>query len=806
MMTAATQGYGMGMGGMVQGTKEQQRLAYNEMTVTADGRVLTNSHKRSEREKLGYCQECQGMPILLYHVKKSRMNPLWVTKEPRAVAGECARGICFVCYPDKDPANKGKSRYSNLMSPVSQQGRRSATAIAIGQRPLPSVPTTAHRRDSAPPSSPVVSSRSRASPRPLTSPSPRPMTLPIPSPGPARSGFVTPGTGSSNNSRGSQHRTGSHSSRERDPLAHIPAPPIQAHIPAPPIQAHIPAPPIQAHIPAPPIQAHIPAPPIQDTSPAPEAADDDLPPARPSTDDPFPRQESNGSSNQRPRSDSLLSRESSVSSRRPSNDVSAAETTTSASTTDRASRAQEAVPEQDADAIISEVDSLVTALMEADGTAEILAQSLLGTMREHKSSEEVLIYCLTTIWESCKGNEDNKHQIMRLNGPEDIINAMKTFQNSPKLQEVGCGAIWALSISAEHRVNFIRLGACSIIMASIEKFMDIEDVLRPAVGAVRTLSPEQEARELLRVAEGSKFVALAMTTHPFSDSIQRDGCAFLSNSAVDIEKQFVHVVPQSELEAVVQAMENHKDDVSVMAGACFALKNYTFEENNCRRLRRIKSSGALLKYAAVLEASPECMQDAGDILESMEIAKSLDDSIEDQACMSILSTVESQIRCPDAPNTILEFMKENDWSPRLVATGFQMFRRIIVEETSHRDRLFDKGMIQQIVQFANSLMEEEFVCQEACSLFASLATEERRRSALTGAGVCDIIFHSLKSEKNVSLITSCLEALELLTSTNAGDCQSLARAHKGLIRGVVEANGTNEVIMMSGIGILSLVE
>jgi hypothetical protein len=151
-------------------------------------------------------------------------------------------------------------------------------------------------------------------------------------------------------------------------------------------------------------------------------------------------------------------------------------------------------------------------------------------------------------------------------------------------------------------------------------------------------------------------------------------------------------------------------------------------------------------------------------------------------------------------------MKENDWSPRLIAHGLQMFRRIIVEETSHRDRLFDEGMIQQIVQFANSLKDEEFVCQEACSLFASLATEEHRRSALTDVGVCDIIFHCLKSEANVSLVTSCLEALQLLTSTNAGDCQSLARAHKDLIRGVVEANGTNEVIMMSGIGILSLVE
>lgn len=744
---------------MIEGTMQQQRLAYNEMTVAGDGRVLTDANKRTERAKLGYCMECQGMPILLYHMKKSRLNPLWVTKEPRAVAGECAGGICFACHPDRDPANKGKPRYSNayIRSPVPQDARRSIGAI--GHRKIPVLPETTKRRVSAPPISPGVSPHGRMSAeiRPAEEAShagPRSMSSPLPSQdqASARSNLLPPTSSS---------RGGSQSKIEPNLLASIPAPPIA--VPSA-------------------------------TSDTPDNDMQHSPVTRPFANDPLPREESNEFS------------------RRSSDEVSASgraiSSASTASTRDRPSMSMPSEPmnEEDADAIISEVDSLVTALMGVEGTAEILAQSILGAMREHKSKEVVLIYCLRTIWESCKDNEDNKQHIMLLNGPEDIISTMKKFQQSPKLQEVGCGAVWALSICPQNRAKFIRLGACSVMMGAIEKYMASEDVLRPAVGAVRTLSPEREARELLKVVEGSKIVALAMKAHPFSDSIQRDGCAFLSNAAVDIENQFVHAVPPTELEAIVQAMENHKNDISVMAGACFALKNYTFEENNCRRLRRIKNSDALLKYAAGLQASPECMDDAGDILESMQIAKSLDDSIEDQACMSILDKVESQMASSDAPISILEFMKENDWSPRLTAHGLQLFRRIIVEEASHRDRLFDTGMIRQLVQYAGNLKDEEIVCQEACTLFAALAIEEHRRSALTGAGVCDIIFSSLKFDSNENLLSSSLEALQLLTSTNAGDCQSLARANKTLIRGVVEAHGSNEAIMMSGIGILSLVE
>eukprot|EP00980_Cylindrotheca_fusiformis_P029816 scaffold23891_cov132-Cylindrotheca_fusiformis.AAC.11 len=137
-------------GSLTEGTLSQQRLAYNEMTVSSDGRVVTDAEKRLEREKLGYCTSCRGMPILLYQVKKNRLNPFWVSKEARAVAGECAGGICFVCHPHKDPANKGRTRFSNTYVQIPKTPNQRRNVGANGNRQFPMSPPMAQKRFSEP--------------------------------------------------------------------------------------------------------------------------------------------------------------------------------------------------------------------------------------------------------------------------------------------------------------------------------------------------------------------------------------------------------------------------------------------------------------------------------------------------------------------------------------------------------------------------------------------------------------------------------------------------------------------------------
>jgi len=236
------------------------------------------------------------------------------------------------------------------------------------------------------------------------------------------------------------------------------------------------------------------------------------------------------------------------------------------------------------------------------------------------------------------------------------------------------------------------------------------------------------------------------------------------------------------------------------------LKNYTVDENNCRTLGQIEMALDLIQHAAGFLASPECMEDAEDILECMHFAQTLDNSIEDENYVTFSSAVEQQISLPGFVNKILEFMEDNDWSPRLTKLGLETYGRLALGGSQHKDRIYNQTSLIQLFQFASNLVEEESVCSEACNLLCILGTDESKRPFLTSAGGLEILFHSLAFKGNEVLVRSCLQALELLASCNAGDCLKLIRPRKQDILDALEANPTSDSIMMSAISILSLVE
>jgi hypothetical protein len=321
------------------------------------------------------------------------------------------------------------------------------------------------------------------------------------------------------------------------------------------------------------------------------------------------------------------------------------------------------------------------------------------------------------------------------------------------------------------------------------------------------LSPELEAREAFKRLRASKFAAESMIVHRSCVSIQRDGCAFLSNCAVNIEKQFVAFVPMEELEAVVQAMAHHKHEVSVMQGACFALKNYTHEEKNTRTLRHCRGIDDLMAHASTYEASANCMADAGDVLERMQVSRSVDESLEDQAYMSLLHIVESQANTPQASRSILDFMRNYDWSPRLIGSSLQMFRNIVKngkDDQEISDRLYENGMLQEIIRYCQKFERTESVCEEACSLIAFLCTkDDGRHVEIIEAGSCGIIFKSLElfGRDNEELVKNALEALKLM-STNL-ECFNQVKEKMHLVTDAIEAHQTSEMVQINGVAVVS---
>lgn len=454
------------------------------------------------------------------------------------------------------------------------------------------------------------------------------------------------------------------------------------------------------------------------------------------------------------------------------------------------------------------IDSLVRD-MGASGSPDFLAEVILGAMREHPTVSAVQTHCLRLVWERSKDNDAVKEAVMKASAPSDITRALSNHSKVASVQEKGFGVIWSLAASAQNRIPLVRAGVCQHVVTGLQHFIATESLVTAAIGAMRALSPEVEARHQFENLEASKIVVEAMVVNRMCAPIQRDSCAFLSNCAVNVEEQLVSVAPVEELDAIVQAIAHHRYDASVLEGACFALKNYTHEAKNCRSLRQCKDVEELLSYVANFVQDPHCSEDAGDIIERMQLSRTMDESFEDQAYMTLLHIMDSQVNYSQSPRTIMDFIRNNDWSPRLVASGLQAFRRIVNEAKSNSQiqiqSLFDNNMHDEIMKYCRKFDRNENVCEESCLLLASLVSFESHQCDLVDAGACHVLLRSLECGKsNEMLVEMALGCLHALCTHIMCRCQILEKMES--ITGAVTAHATNESIQVTGAALMSILD
>ena len=778
----------------------QNDLAYNEMTMGANGSVMSREEKQSLREKHGFCTECEGLPTLLYAVKKSKLNPLWVTKDPRAVAGECAGGVCFICHPDQDPhrgtgyrlpqnaeaQSAGPSRGPRPNFNASRNNRQNSNRVNDGRLPPEAaLPAARGEASAVAPPSPTMGSSAR---RLNGNSNSRVARLPTASP------------------RVTRTKTRSQSSF---PNVFVPDVMLEAKCEvSSPLEAKCEV--VNSD------QSQ------QSQTSALTSSQRDSQRSNPGETDELPMVSENSVSNlsnhsdQRPpaspRSESsrptIASKEASFSSNHSQQHSQAEHSqqsfgVASAGVPHAPSTAASNLSEQEVDGVIDGIDSLIQDMINIPGNAEVLASIILGTMNEHENIPAVQTYCLRMIWDTCKDSDENKDALMVAGAPAKILEAMKSFPDSPSVQEKGCGAIWSLGVSSSNRIVLIRARACQQISLAIKSFMSTESLVRTAIGALRTLSPESEARELLCSLGGPKFVSEAMSMHRECVSVQRDGCAFLSNCAVDIEKQVVKVVPFEELDAVVQAMANHNNEVSVMQGACFALKNYTHEESNCRSVRSCKGVTSLLEYAATFEASPGCMENAADILERLQMSRMMDESIEEQAYLELIRFSESESNKSEVQRRIVDFMNDFVWSPRMTAVGLEILRKTVNDDAPLGNQLFSSGAIRDILRFCQDLARDERVCSEGCGLVTCLASNVENHDPLLEVGASSFVFRSLETHySDVGVAKNALEALSLLSASEKWFQE--IKQQMSLVAEAHASHPTNDTVQISYSSILSL--
>jgi hypothetical protein len=371
--------------------------------------------------------------------------------------------------------------------------------------------------------------------------------------------------------------------------------------------------------------------------------------------------------------------------------------------------------ESNVEKAIRDLEPLVKDLLEAGAdSSDMLIEILVTSMDSFPSVERFQSFCLQSIWKSCKAStEACAASLMASNLHKSIMKAVKEFPSSKKVQEYGCKIVFAIAAHSGNRVVLVRSGACSFLAEAMGNFMENVSLIRAVMGALRNLSLDTEAREKLNSIPAWKGTVKAMRHNSEDAAIQRDGCALLSNLVVDAEKKLVLSVSNEVLGAVMHALETHHSNVSVVTSACFALKNFTYEESNLRSMSRVHNIFKILQIARELTGHEEIDL----IVERLQTSRAEDESLEEQAHESLMAMIELQSDRPsEMIATVLSVLKAYSWSTKIADVCTQLLR----EHDLHKRNVLDAGTLEELKALERAFGVKDTVRQEAIRLIASL--------------------------------------------------------------------------------------
>jgi hypothetical protein len=499
---------------------------------------MSTQMKIDIRKQKGYCLTCPHVPVQLVEIRRSRINPLWISKKPRTKVGECIDGRCLKCCPIKDVDRGIRPSISsspNFHSTSAQSLASSISSCSIGSIGSHQLAVITPDRGIVQHGTIRISNHSHAT---SSSPAHNDRMLP---PRPSRS-----------------YSGDSDSFRNATPTRPTRRPPISRNV---------------------------------------SSNDSDIRTNSAYNDTDSVTSENHWMSNpmkqknkeQNPTSPIVTIRHSAF-------DISN-ETIDDKSDSYKPCSSPKACSTNNKLMAIQ----CVLAEMKAVPCAEIFTESLLTVMESNSNDLSVQIYCLTMINnELDDGTLHNG--VLTTNGISQVLDSMTTYSSSVITQGLGCDILLALASQESNLPSLLHHDICGSLYQVLDVHCRETSIVEKCFNILRILSTEEDGRICIEKINLSSAVVAAMQYHMSSASIQQDGCAVLSNLSVDIVKKEVCIVGVEKISVVVEAMQVHNQDENVMASACFALKNFAYNQSNLRCMNRTSNILEALEDAALFPA------------------------------------------------------------------------------------------------------------------------------------------------------------------------------------------------------------
>jgi hypothetical protein len=582
---------------------EPHELSFGEMTTLSSGGIMSKQMKIDFRKQKGYCITCPHIPVLLLEIRRSRINPLWISKKPRTKDGECIDGRCLKCCPINDvlkgrrptiasPPNFHSTSTQSLASSISScsigsLGSQQVTVIASEQVSIQhvAIKTSNHSSDA----------RSIGQPH-------RERMLP---PRPNRS-----------------YSGDSDSFRTLNPTTTRPTrrTPICRHV-------------------------------STDDSVIRENSKFCL----------YPTDADSTVSHDEHRMTSHVMNQKSTEQQHP---ISNMFDTTNETMDDKSEKSYQQKLYPTRNNTLIAIQGMLSE-MKAVPYIEIYVECLLSAMESNRNDLSVQIYCLKTIQNeflevggsSTTSSLDNDW--FTTNCTSKVLDAMTTCSSSIRVQDLGCDILLTLASQDCNRVTLIHQEACKSLHHVLDVHCRETSIVEKCFTTLRILSTEEDGRTCMDQLHLSTALVAAMQYNVSCASIQQDGCAILSNLSVNVLQNDVSIVSSDVISVVIDAMQVHNNDECVMASACFALKNFAYNPLNLRCMNRTSNILEALEDAALF---PSLSISASQTSEKLYLSQAEDESLEHHASKVLMKSISKGCDNPEIVIIIIESLREYDWS------------------------------------------------------------------------------------------------------------------------------------------------
>jgi len=206
-----------------------------------------------------------------------------------------------------------------------------------------------------------------------------------------------------------------------------------------------------------------------------------------------------------------------------------------------------------------------------------LADNNLG-----EQSEELAFFCLNKLRIQARMSLDFKRKIAMVNGAiGTIIETLTLFSEaSADVTLDGCGLVWHLCMSDGDRRAVVESGGAESVLNCCRVHMENGKVSTLAMWALKALSFDTVAKEIIRGNDGMSIAFEVMNKNVSLAKVQVEGCAVLELLSVDASNEVVHTVPSHVVDAVLDSIMAHPGSIDVGEAAINCLTTFACNAEN----------------------------------------------------------------------------------------------------------------------------------------------------------------------------------------------------------------------------------